>query len=131
MADFEDRIASWRRELSSAMEDRPEVADELEDHLRQELETLTRAGKSPADAWDAAVARLGDPRRLAREFTKSARSGWMPTRVAMGVLVGCAVAVGAFLVVKVSGGRFGLLLAAHVFAIVIGYGALFAVGFSA
>jgi hypothetical protein len=131
MADFEDRIASWRRELSSAMEDRPEVVDELEDHLRQEIETLTRAGKAPDEAWDAAVARLGDPRRLAREFTRSARGGWMPARVAMGVVVGCALAVGAFLVVKVSGGRFGPLIAAHLFAIVIGYGAMFAVGFSA
>ena len=49
MADFEDRIALWRRELSSGMEDRPEVVDELEDHLRQEIETLTRAGKTPGE----------------------------------------------------------------------------------
>ena len=131
MADFEDRIASWRRELSSAMEDRPDVVDELEDHLRQEVDSLTRAGNTPGEAWDAAVARLGDPHRLAREFSKSARTGWLPTRVAMAVLAGCALAVGVFLVVAVSGGRFGALLAAHVFAICTGYGATLALGFSA
>ena len=42
MTDFEDRIAAWRSELSSALEDRPDVVEELEDHLRQELDTLTR-----------------------------------------------------------------------------------------
>ena len=113
MADFEDRIASWRRELSSAMEDRPDVVDELEDHLRQEFETLTRAGKSPGEAWDAAVARLGDPRRLAREFTKSARSGWLPTRVAMASCSwGARWRWARSWWSRCRGGRFGPLLAA-------------------
>lgn len=131
MADFEDRIASWRRELSSGMEDRPDVVDELEDHLRQELETLTRAGKTPDDAWDAAVAALGDAKRLAREFSKTSRSGWLPTRVAIMVLGGCGLLVGAYLLAAVLRDRFGALLAAHVFAVVFGYGAAFAFGFSA
>lgn len=131
MADLEDRIASWRRELSSGMEDRPEVMDELEDHLRQELETLTRAGKTPDDAWDAAVGALGDAKQLAREFAKTSRASWLPTRVAILVLGGCGLAVGAFLLVAVLRDRVGTLLAAHLFAILLGYGATFAFGFSA
>src|SRR5687768_7417470 len=109
MADLEERIAAWRKELSSAMEDRPDVVDELEDHLRQEIETLTRAGKAPGEAWDAAIERLGDARRLAREFSKSPRAAWMPTRVAMAVLIVCGLAIGTF--VLVSADRFGPLLA--------------------
>jgi hypothetical protein len=131
MADFEDRIASWRRELSSAMVDRPDVVDELEDHLRQELETLTRAGKTPDDAWDAAVGALGDAEKLAREFSKASRASWLPTRVAVTVLGGCGLAVGAFLLAAVLRDRFGALLAAHLFTILLGYGAAFALGFSA
>ena len=131
MANFEDRIASWRRELPSALVDRPGVVDELEDHLRQEMETQTGAGKTPDEAWEAAVARLGDPRQLAREFTNSEPGGWLPTGLAMAVLCGSAVALGVFLVVSVSRGRFGPVLAAHLFAIGTGYGAAFAFGFSA
>ena len=131
MADFEHRIASWRRELSSAMEGRPDVVDELEDHLRQELETLTRAGKTPDEAWDAALNRLGDVRKLSREFAKSSRAGWLPTRAAMTVLGGCGLASAAFLLVGVSGGRYEALLAVHIFAITLGYAATFAFGFAA
>src|SRR5687768_6092071 len=131
MEDFEDHIAQWRKELSSTMQDRPDVVDELEDHLRQELETLTRAGKTPDEAWDAALNQLGDARKLTREFAKSSRAGWLPTRAALAVLGGCGLASAAILLAGVSGGRYGALLAVHIFAITLGYAATLAFGFAA
>jgi hypothetical protein len=131
MSDFEDRISAWRTELSAAMQGRPDVVDELEDHLRQELEMLTRAGKTSDEAWDAALTQLGEARKLTREFAKSSRAGWLPTRAALAVLVACGLASAAFLLVGVSGGRFGALLAVHIFAITLGYAATFAFGFAA
>jgi hypothetical protein len=74
---------------------------------------------------------LGDAKKLAREFSRTSRAGWLPTRVAITVLGTCGLVVGAFLLAAVLRDRFGALLAAHMFAITLGYGAAFAFGFSA
>jgi hypothetical protein len=130
MADLEDRIAKWRNALATAMADRPDVVDELEDHLRQDLDALTRAGRTPDEAWDTAILRLGDCAALAREFARSARAGWLPTRRVALVLLGvCGLPLVALLLaVVVSAARLGPLLAGHIVAITIAYGATFAFG---
>ena len=62
---------------------RGEVLDELEDHLRDEVERLTKAGHSPDEAVEVAMARLGQPGELAAEFAKvPSAAPWLPVRVA-------------------------------------------------
>ena len=46
------------------------MIDELESHLRDEVERLTRGGLPLDQAWPQAVARLGGPEQLAAEFAK-------------------------------------------------------------
>ena len=44
--------------------------DELESHLRDEIDELQRLGYSDTDAFELAVGRLGDPPCLQQEFSK-------------------------------------------------------------
>jgi hypothetical protein len=137
--DLERQIQSWRQTISAelagpgpgAAAPSPEVLDELESHLRDDVEQLVRAGRPPAQAWQAAVARLGEPPALAAEFRKSARPAWLPARAATIVLAACALLAAALLASRVVAGRTGVLLAGHQFTVVVGYLAAVAVGMTA
>lgn len=75
MRELEDRIAAWRAEMAKAMPGRPDVVAELEEHVRDEVAHQVRAGAPPEQAFDQAIARLGEAGRLAREFQRG-RSRW-------------------------------------------------------
>jgi hypothetical protein len=77
MFDLETAIRSWRETFLGREGVRAAQADELEDHLRQEVDRL-RAGvqeRSPLlseeEAFLLAARRLGSTERLAEEFRKS------------------------------------------------------------
>ena len=127
MSEFEERVRRWRESFREALGDRPEVIDELEAHLREDVEQLVRSGQSPEQAWETARARLGAPGQLAGEFAKL-RATWLPARLAYGALIVGGVLLGALLVAGLARGRYGPLLAVHVFTVTIGYAAAFAVG---
>lgn len=132
--DLELQIQSWRQTIASQLggDGRPEVVDELESHLRDDVEQLVGAGRPPARAWELALGRLGEPQKLAEEFRKSARPrAWFPARAATVLLASCALLTAAFLVYRVVGGRTGVLLAGHQFTVVVGYLAAVAVGMTA
>src|SRR4051812_42663888 len=83
MPDIQGRITEWRGTMAQHLLSRDEVLDELEDHLHGEVERLTKAGHSPDEAVEVAVARLGQPGELAAEFAKVPSSApWLPVRVA-------------------------------------------------
>jgi hypothetical protein len=130
MFDLEAQIRSWRQNVSASLGDRPDVLDELEGHLRDDFDRLVRSGERPESAWSAAVARIGTPEQLAREFAKvdDRRPGWLPARVATFAFIVLAVTAGVFVVSRLVGGRAELLLASHVLAVTVGYGATFVVG---
>src|SRR5215471_15670012 len=89
MFDLEERIRHWRQAQAHALGGRAEVLDELESHLREEVQRLVAAGQTPASAWETALARLGDPRQLAAEFGKVSAPGalgWLPARVVVALL---------------------------------------------
>jgi hypothetical protein len=77
MFDIEASIANWRRNLLARESLRPEDADELEDHLRQELEHLStitssdNAALSIEEAFVIATRRLGRTDVIAEEFAKT------------------------------------------------------------
>jgi len=58
MFDRERAISNWREEMS-ARDLSDAVVDELESHLRDELEAQVRAGVGSEDAFTTAVQRVG------------------------------------------------------------------------
>ena len=67
---LEKAIAAWRRCLLDRASWSSEVVDELESHLRDEIEQRTSCGDSDEEAFGAAVASIGDPDSLRAEFAK-------------------------------------------------------------
>ena len=129
MFDLESQIRAWRSELSSALGDRPDVLDELEGHLRDEIDRRVRGGGSPQQAFDAARARLGDTGVLKAEFAKlDRRRAWVPAWLATAAVMLAVVIVACWAAARTGGGGMQPLLAWHVVAVTGGYGAALAAG---
>jgi hypothetical protein len=81
MVDLERSFADWRWQMLAAGLRTPELVEELELHLREEVEQQMRFGADPLEAFAAAVARMGSPVVLQREFRKiglwGARFWWV------------------------------------------------------
>jgi len=129
MPELEQLIAKWRRGLLETTGCSAEVLDELESHLRDEIQQLVATGHTPEQALTLAAARLGNPRTLGAEFAKVAEPApWLPVRVAaLGAIVLAALVVG-YLLGRYQDGQLTLLLAAHVGAVTLGYSAAFLLG---
>ena len=74
MFDLEKAIQSWRAELMGAGLDNPQSLDELEGHLREDLERQMGLGASAQQSFEAARGWLGDAKALKREFAKAGRT---------------------------------------------------------
>jgi hypothetical protein len=70
MLDLEGKIAEWRRQMVTGKIKSPEVLDELESHLRDDVEEQTRAGMDAQEAFAIALERLGRAAVLESEFEK-------------------------------------------------------------
>ena len=70
MHSFEERINEWRNELMMVQNVDEAVADELEDHLRQKLNELSKLDLCDEDKFILAKSRLGHPEILGDEFKK-------------------------------------------------------------
>jgi len=66
--DIETQIAHWRRELNRAGCLEPATVDELETHLRDQIDALTEVGLDPTEAFLVGVKRIGNLDALAREL---------------------------------------------------------------
>lgn len=69
-ADIETQVAHWRRELNRAGRIDPATVDELETHLRDQIDALTEAGLDNTEAFLVAVKRIGNLDALARELAR-------------------------------------------------------------
>jgi len=78
MFDPEQAIAEWRRQLLAAGVKDGKVLDELESHLREELERQRQSSQSGEQAFALAVRCIGRPVALEREFAKAGvtRGSW-------------------------------------------------------
>jgi hypothetical protein len=74
MRKLEEKIAAWRTRMAGGGIKSPAVLDELESHLREDVERHARAGRSEEDAFAAAVQRIGESDLLKAEFAKIAES---------------------------------------------------------
>lgn len=69
-ASLEQQIDQWRTYLSRRQAIQSVDVSELEDHLREQIETLTAAGLAGDEAFLVAVKRMGDLDALSREFAR-------------------------------------------------------------
>ena len=92
MFNLEEAIRVWRRQLAAGGALSPEALEELEGHLREEVEVQERAGLEARAAFDAAVRQLGQATVLEMEFAKSGASEGKRLAVQI-ACIGCAVFV--------------------------------------
>jgi len=128
MFDIDTEIQEWRRTVSAHFGDRGDVVDELEAHLRDDLDRRIRSGVSPEQAWADACAQLGEPRQLAGEFAKVSGRPWLPAWIAAIAVIVATLFVAVWVAIGLRDGRRGPLLASHVVTVTAGYGTVFAVG---
>src|SRR5688572_3545734 len=70
MFDLGRAISEWRRQLADGGIDSPEVLDELESHLREDVQQQIRSGLNPQQAFNSALQRFGQRHALHTEFNK-------------------------------------------------------------
>jgi len=70
MFNLEQAILEWRRRMLAADIKSPAPMDELEIHLREEIERQMKSGLSAQEALEAASQRLGQASALKEEFAK-------------------------------------------------------------
>lgn len=128
MHNLEKSIAEWRKTIMAAPAVTHETLDELENHLRENVEQLVRSGMTEPEAFEHAVAQLGGACMIASEFRKLNQSTWLPVKLVIGFGLMLAVAMMIFVIAKLDAGRMNFLLAGHVFAVTLGYGTTFLVG---
>jgi hypothetical protein len=70
MFNLEQTIAEWRQQMNSSGIKAREVLEELESHLREDVEGRVQSGTREQEAFEAAVHQLGQAGALTSEFAK-------------------------------------------------------------
>lgn len=70
MFDLEKSIADWRGQMLAAGIKFPAPLEELESHLREEIERQRQSGLSKQKAFEISVRQIGEPQPLKSEFKK-------------------------------------------------------------
>ena len=71
MFDLEQAIAAWRRQMNAAGLRDPDPLNELESHLREDVEQRMRSGVSEETAFGVALQQIGQAAVLREEFKKA------------------------------------------------------------
>jgi hypothetical protein len=93
MRDLNAQIAAWRSRMAAEGLKSPAVLDELESHLREEIDRQTRSGADQSDAFEMAAKKIGGSELLKSEFAKIERFREIP----VGRVVGAACCAAAAL----------------------------------
>ena len=95
MFQLDQTIQQWRADMTQNQNVTPENIDELEGHLRDEIETLMVTGLSAEESFMVSSLRLGGRDQIAGEFAKvnkglvwRKRSLWMLGGILISMLVG-------------------------------------------
>jgi hypothetical protein len=70
MFNLEEQISCWRRQMLSGGIKSPGLLEELESHLRDDIEQRMRSGISEQDALEATIRQIGPAKALRTEFAK-------------------------------------------------------------
>jgi hypothetical protein len=94
MFNLEQSIAEWRRQMRADGIKTPVPLDELENHLREDVEQQMRSGSSAQQGFEIAVRQIGRAGELKNEFKKSERTFMKRTIMVLVGIVGvlCGVA---------------------------------------
>jgi hypothetical protein len=76
MFDLEKAVANWRRQMLAAGIKAPAPLDELEIHLREEIERQMKSGLTEAQAFVFATQQMGEAGLLKNEFQKVRTRNW-------------------------------------------------------
>lgn len=124
MFNLDQAIADWRRQMAAVGLNSAAVLDELESHLRDEIEVQIRSGLEEERAFELACRRLGPPGKLSTEFARSGRPETAPRRIFLwcfyffGALVALLADLWTLLSFELSpGGRIGAACGVGVFAL--------------
>jgi hypothetical protein len=91
MFNLEQAISEWRRHMLAAGVNNPDVVDELESHLREDVARQVQSGETAEQAFEAAVQRVGQASLLQREFAKLPGKKWLLLRKIKFILAGFLV----------------------------------------
>jgi hypothetical protein len=80
MFDLEQAIAEWRERMAEGGITSAETLDELEAHLREEIERQVRTGAESKSAFEWSADRIGRASELKREFDRATPSGAVTIR---------------------------------------------------
>jgi hypothetical protein len=128
MHNLEKLIAEWRQAMMAAPDVGNESLDELESHLRENVDHLVRSGMTEPEAFQRSVAQLGPAPSIAAEFQKLEQPIWLPVRVATGAGILAAMVMAILVIARFEAGWSNFLLASHVFMVTLGYTTTFLVG---
>lgn len=67
---IDERVTTWIRGIRASGNVTPDDADELESHLRDEIDALRQTGLTDSEAFLIAIRRMGSANQIAREFYK-------------------------------------------------------------
>jgi len=97
MFHLESSITTWRNQMLAAGIRSPVPLDELETHLREEIERHIHSGLTPQAAFAISTQDIGEPQTLHAEFNKSERPSMNQTAKIItgiaGLLLGAAVMI--------------------------------------
>jgi hypothetical protein len=103
MFNLEQSIAEWRQQMQAAGVKTPVPLEELESHLRDEIERQMNTGLSEAEAFQSAVQKIGPAHTVQNEFrkveaTEEARR-WKEGQIWLGAILGLLqlIVIGAVL----------------------------------
>jgi leader peptidase (prepilin peptidase)/N-methyltransferase len=90
MFDLDEAIAEWRKQMLAAGIKTPVPLEELESHLRDDVEQQVQSGIDAQQAFEAAVLQIGNAGTLKREFTKVGETKEVLQRKVVWALIGVA-----------------------------------------
>jgi len=97
MFNLEQAVIEWRQQMLTAGIKTPVPLEELEIHLREDVEQQMRSGLSAQRAFEAAVQRIGQANVLKGEFKKSERTLMTKTLLILAGIFGVLFGTGFIL----------------------------------
>jgi len=94
MFNLENQIAAWRKQMMSGGVTNPDLLDELESHLREDIEEEVASGLTEELAFQRAAERIGQANALQNEFKKFGKS---ERKIARAVLAFAGIGNQAFM----------------------------------
>jgi hypothetical protein len=93
MRDLESQIARWRRAMRASGINRSDTLDELEDHLRDDIERRMRLGAGTQQAFEMATGSIGQPQTLRSEFQKLQLLQTMKRKITDALVIATIIAI--------------------------------------